>query len=115
MVGKLSAATSQYRITVERPGLKMSMSIPMQDRLSEVLLRVHRVSDQDIADRFIRQRLARLDAQAVDTGSATLAFSTAPLTPTGSRHDRAHHVGCVKDLGQFLGLLIRRRLPSDGW
>jgi putative transposase len=46
---------------------------------------------------------------AVNAAAAREAFDQLAET-WGQRY-----LGCVKDLGQFLGLLIRRRLPSDGW
>jgi hypothetical protein len=70
-----SADTSQHRITVAGPGFRMTISIPLEDPLSVVLLRVHSGSDQGTADHFIGQLLARLDARAFDTESPTLVFS----------------------------------------
>jgi hypothetical protein len=76
------ADASPHRITVTQPGFTMTVSIPMGDPLSEVLLRVHDGSDQDMADRVIAQLLARLGARAFDTGSPTLIFSP-PAERTG--------------------------------
>ncbi len=70
-----SADTSQPpRITVALPDLKVAISFPLEDPLTQVIIRIVQ-SDREVADRFIGQLLDKLDTRAFDTGSATLVFS----------------------------------------
>lgn len=64
-----------HRLNIVQPGLRVAIGIPSEDPLPLVLLRVASQSDRAVADRFIGELLAKLEARAFDTESATLIFT----------------------------------------